>query len=138
MGAGCSSEQPRLILRLDSAAALLHLSAQPARSKARHMTACSAHRPNHMEEMITGQEIAAQGQRKQSFCTDLNQSCPLFQLAARPLAWPPAALCFVCSSSSSEICTSLLKLLLSVFCSSLSTMSTYNQTSQSELMVKLK
>lgn len=41
------------------------------------MTACSAHRSNHMEEMITGQEIAERGQRKQSFCTGLSQSCPL-------------------------------------------------------------
>ena len=46
--------------------------------EAHHMTACSAHRSNHMEEMITGQEIVAQGQRKQSFCTGLSQSCPLF------------------------------------------------------------
>lgn len=74
----------------DWVAALLHLSAQPARSKAHHMTACPAHRPNHMEEMITGQEIAAHGQRKQSFCTGLSQSCPLSQLAAWPLAWPPS------------------------------------------------
>ncbi|KAF3692384.1 hypothetical protein EXN66_Car008060 [Channa argus] len=53
------------------------------------MTACSAHRPNHMEEMITGQEIAAQGQRKQSICTGLSQSCPLSQPAAWPLCCPP-------------------------------------------------
>lgn len=50
----------------------------------RHVTACSAHRPNHMEEMITGQEIAEPGQRKQSFCTGLSQSCPL----SHPATWP--------------------------------------------------
>lgn len=71
----------------DCVAALLHLSGQPVCSKARHMTACSAHWPNHMEEMITEQEITAQGQRKQSFCTDLSQSRPLSQPAAWPLAW---------------------------------------------------
>ena len=59
--------------------------------EAHHMTACSAHRSNHMEEMITGQKIVAQGQRKQSFCTGLSQSCPLslsLSLVAGPLACP--------------------------------------------------
>lgn len=42
------------------------------------MTACSAHWSNHTEETIRGQEVAAEGYRKQSFCTDLSHSRPLF------------------------------------------------------------
>lgn len=54
------------------------------------MTACSAHRSNHTEETIRGQEVAAEGYRKQSFCTDLSHSRPRFHPLVLCYSPPPS------------------------------------------------